>query len=332
MAENIHDKFFKDNFSKKDIALAFIHETFPEGLSEKLDVETFTLSNNSYVDTTLEEHFADIVYTCQFKGQQPVEIAIVFEHKSYKENYPHFQLLRYLLNSWELARKQKRPPTLMIPVIIYHGKSRWRYKSLPGYFGKVDADLLRFLPAFEYLLFDISHYPDEKLLAFRNKFLATSLFLMKNREDEKRLLAQKGQLFVWLEDFPETETGANYLEATIVYLSKNLELRPKDFFQQLFTTKQNQHKAMTTYDQILKEGIEVGIERGIEVGIEKGIERGIEKGIERGLEKGKLVALISLLKVAYQQGIDIDRLAIQYQDLPAIDVQTIVEQIKKGAL
>ena len=121
MAETIHDRFFKENFSRQDIAADFVREIFPDALLAKLNLDTFALTNTSYVDPTLEEYFADIVYTCQYEDGNPVEIAILFEHKSYKEKYPHFQLLRYLLNCWEENRKQEQPPTLVIPVVIYHG-------------------------------------------------------------------------------------------------------------------------------------------------------------------------------------------------------------------
>lgn len=40
MAENIHDRFFKDNFSQRHVAVAFIEELFPAELSEKIDLST----------------------------------------------------------------------------------------------------------------------------------------------------------------------------------------------------------------------------------------------------------------------------------------------------
>lgn len=233
-----------------------------------------------------------------------MQIAILFEHKSQKEKYPHFQLLRYLLNSWEEARKQNKPPIVLIPVIIYHGKTRWKYEPLPSYFDAIDEDLTEFLPAFRYLLFDISHYDDERLLGFRNRFLATSLFLIKHRENEARLVAERHRLFVWLDDLIETETGQSYLMTTIIYLSKNLDTRPKNFFQTLFSTERTEKKAMTTYDQI------------------------IEEGMERGMERGKESAFLSLLTVAHKQGINIDQLAAQYNDLPRQRINELVAQVK----
>lgn len=43
---------------------------------------------------------------------------------------------------------------------------------------------------------------------------------------------------------------------------------------------------MSTYDLIVKEGVEIGIQQGLKQGIELGIEKGIEQGIEKGIEQG----------------------------------------------
>lgn len=302
MAENIHDKFFKENFSRQDIAVDFVRELFPPTLLAKLQLDTFALTPNSYVEPQLDEYFADIVYSCQLSSNRLVEIVILFEHKSYREKYPHFQLLRYLLNSWEQSQKQDQPPVLLIPVVIYHGRTRWHYEPLQSYFGPVEDELIEFLPEFRYLLYDISHLPDEHILGFQNKFLATSLFLMKHREHEQQLLNRRQELFNWLNDRLQTKTGQDYLTATIVYLSKNLDLRPKSFFENLLAPLDNGATAMSTYDQI----------------------------VEEGRQEGREEAFRAVLRIAHQQGFDIALLARQYPDLPAERVERIVDEIKKA--
>jgi flagellar biosynthesis/type III secretory pathway protein FliH len=53
---------------------------------------------------------------------------------------------------------------------------------------------------------------------------------------------------------------------------------------------------MSTYDLIVKEGVEIGIQQGLKQEIEKGIEQGIEKGIEQTLRKSTLEMLNSGLE------------------------------------
>ncbi len=69
---------------------------------------------------------------------------------------------------------------------------------------------------------------------------------------------------------------------------------------------------MSTYDQI----------------VEEGIIKGLIKGRQEGRQEGQEEAFRAMLKIAYKQGIDIEALARQYSDLPADRVQRIVDEVK----
>lgn len=56
----------------------------------------------------------------------------------------------------------------------------------------------------------------------------------------------------------------------------------------------------------------------------------IEEGIERGIERGQEKAFLPLLTVAHKQGIDIDKLAAQYNDLPRQRINELVAQVKQN--
>lgn len=211
-----------------------------------------------------------------------------------------------MLNSWEQARKQKQPPTLLIPVVIYHGKATWAYEPLPSYFGAVDAELSRFLPDFAYLLVNISRYSDEQILSFQNRFLATSLFLMKHRTNEARLLAQRDRLFVWLENTSDPERGSDYLQTAVIYLFRNLDVRSRTFYDQLFVSSQNNQKAMSTYDYLISEGR------------------------REGRVEGRVETVTKLFRTAHEQGMDITKLLNQDYGLPPEQLRAIVDAIRRG--
>lgn len=62
----------------------------------------------------MKETFSDMVWSCRLKNsQQQRKIAFLFEHKSYKPTYPHFQINDYQRNSWkmEIEAGQKPVPT-----------------------------------------------------------------------------------------------------------------------------------------------------------------------------------------------------------------------------
>jgi Putative transposase, YhgA-like len=49
---NPHDKFFKESFSRIEVARSFIEEIFPKELSEKINLETLQLTNTLTMAST----------------------------------------------------------------------------------------------------------------------------------------------------------------------------------------------------------------------------------------------------------------------------------------
>jgi len=83
--QNVHDKFFKETFSRIDVITNFLEELVDAQLIKKLDLSTLKIDNNSFIDEELEEYFADILYTCNYVDIGKVHIALLFEHKFIKK-------------------------------------------------------------------------------------------------------------------------------------------------------------------------------------------------------------------------------------------------------
>jgi predicted transposase/invertase (TIGR01784 family) len=302
--DNIHDKFFKESFSRKETVKGLIQELFPIELRENINLESLELSNNSFIDETLNEHFADLVYLCKYQGKHKIRISFLFEHKSYQEPYPHLQLLRYLLNAWEQDKKEKKGLTLMIPIIIYHGKKVWKYEPLTQYFKGIDQSLTQFLPNFEYLLFDISRFSDTEIFNFKNRFLSLSLMLLKNSRLKAYLLVISESLIQLMRDI-ENQGDMNYIRSILVYtLSTNEDLTKQEIitiFRQV--SSKTEQMTMSTADIIRKEG-----------------------KIE-----GKIETTVQFVKGMSQIGMDAATIAVTF-NLQKTEVEDMIEKIKKGLL
>jgi len=157
---NSHDRFFKALFSKKEDASEFIAKTFPKELSEQIDFQSLEIDKTEYIDSKLRTNYSDIVYNCKFGKSTHIKISLLFEHKSYPEAFPHLQLMGYMLKIWRMQIKQKQNITLVIPIIFYHGKKKWKKKTFDEYFGEIDERLLNYIPRFDYQFVDISDYSD----------------------------------------------------------------------------------------------------------------------------------------------------------------------------
>jgi len=48
--DNLHDRFFKESFSRRRVVAALVDELLPEPLRQRLNTETLELSNASFVD------------------------------------------------------------------------------------------------------------------------------------------------------------------------------------------------------------------------------------------------------------------------------------------
>jgi predicted transposase/invertase (TIGR01784 family) len=59
---NPHDKFFKESFSRKEIARSFIKEYLPEPIQKQLNFKTLAIMKDSFIDKDLIENFTDILY------------------------------------------------------------------------------------------------------------------------------------------------------------------------------------------------------------------------------------------------------------------------------
>lgn len=260
--ESVHDKFFKAVFSRREIAVALVEELLPEAVGAALQLDSLELSNTSFVDADLAEHFADLVYDGLTTNDEPVRVALLLEHKSYVVSQPHVQLLRYVLNAWKEDLQQNQPLRLLIPVVIYHGNASWTYQPLASYLGRVPESLSRFVPEFEYLLVNLSALPEERLLAFRNAFLGLSAFLLKHSR-QQRYLAEFFDHFRQLMLAVERRRVPEFLGTVFRYVYETGDLTVTELvfiFEKI--SRSTSDAVMTTAERLLQQGRQEGQAEG----------------------------------------------------------------------
>jgi Putative transposase, YhgA-like len=304
---NPHDKFFKETFSRLEVVKSFIEEVFPNEFKSKINLNSLQLSNASFVDDMLKEHFADLVYETEYQGVK-ASITLLFEHKSYQENFPEWQLMRYMTNIWgeeqkqsteEEKEKKSTQPSLVIPIIIHHGETAWKKTSMRACFGNPPSELLRFLPEFDYLLFSLNDFEDYQIANFKNDFLATAAMLLKHSRDEK-------EKFLQVEDFLIQKLRAfdishedGYVSSIAFYLHTVANLTTNELIIIFTKVSNNLNKiAMTSADQIREETMEFANFQYIKGLIQNGISPEIiAKSF--GLSIQKIEEIINKIKASY---------------------------------
>ena len=163
---NPHDRFFKEVFSRPEIAADFLANYLPGSVTGVLDLTNPELVKGSFVDAELRQHFSDLLYRVRLRAGPEAFVYLLFEHKSAPDDRVAFQLLRYLLRIWEpIARRHmaKLPP--IFPLVLYHGRSKW---TIARNFGAtIDWDraepLKRYVPEFEYYVCDLTEYEADEI-------------------------------------------------------------------------------------------------------------------------------------------------------------------------
>ena len=254
-----HDEFFKATFSRVKVAREYLQKMLSPALLQVLDLKKLKRVNGSYVSPTLREFFTDVVYECPLKDSElKICISILFEHKSSPEKYPHFQLLRYMLDAWEEQIKQKVPLTPFVPTIIYHGEENWIKRDLSAYFSEqLPAELLPYLPGFDYHFTHVTAMSDEEILSLGKSLLTNAFLMMKHIWEPDFVLQNPKLIFIHLN---EPSSPKAFIITLLAYFLKNSELakeKVKHFIEIL--PKTLNETIMSTYDMLIEEGIEKGL-------------------------------------------------------------------------
>ncbi|MGI6455297.1 MAG: Rpn family recombination-promoting nuclease/putative transposase [bacterium] len=107
----------------------------------------------------------DLRFKVKLKTGREIYIYILFEHKSFRDPVVLFQILRSVVKIWNNDRNQRGDDKLrpIIPLVIYHGRRKW---NVPLDFHSLflwTEGMEKYLPQFEYLLFDIPRMKDEQI-------------------------------------------------------------------------------------------------------------------------------------------------------------------------
>jgi predicted transposase/invertase (TIGR01784 family) len=281
---NPHDRFFKETFTRIEVARDFFANYLPPAVAETLDLDSLALQSGSFVDEDLQEQFADLLYQVHLHDGEDAYLYLLLEHKSYPDPETPFQLLRYLVRIWERDRRDDKDLRPIVPVVVYHGRSRWRIATdFAGLFTG-PAALRPYWPQFRYELQDLSALSDEEVRG--TVHLQIALLVLKYIFDPA-LRGRLEEIFLMFRDLAEAETALEYLRTVLYYIGKaSAHLEPDEM--------------VTIVQQTLTdEGNEI-MQTVADYWIEQGREQGIEQGIERGRIDNLQENILDLLRIRFE--------------------------------
>jgi predicted transposase/invertase (TIGR01784 family) len=251
-----YDALFRFFFGYDDIALDFTQNFLPKEVVSLIDFSSFVRDETAYVDPKFLQNFADMVFRSRIKGtEQSCAVAFLYEHKSKQPKYIHFQLDRYIKAVHAHDIKNKRAPSFVIPIMVYHGEAPWKYEQMEDYFGGVPDALKPYLASFQYCLTDLSSLPVELINALAVKSFLRNVLLTLKFAFDTDVLKSKLQVII-ASSGPLDERHYEQFQSLVNYLLSRTDLQKSEFvaLKEDIGEPLKAQIMTTTYENILQAG------------------------------------------------------------------------------
>jgi hypothetical protein len=265
MQANIHDALFKSTFQHVEHAASILCQILQPTAAARIDFATLALSPGTFVEEVLKERFSDILFSAQI-GDRLGLLYVLFEHQSGSDALMPLRLLRYALLIWQRWLGEHPGATkipIILPVVLHHSEEGWR--GAVAFEQILDADpetlaaVAGYVPAFRFVLEDISHETDEALKARAITALARlALFCLRYAREPRELVAR---LRGWRQLVGEVKRAPGGMAALVRIMRYIMEVnhaaRPEEILALLAAAvEEAKEEIVTAADQLREQGRE----------------------------------------------------------------------------
>ncbi|WP_051822757.1 Rpn family recombination-promoting nuclease/putative transposase [Desulfonatronum thiodismutans] len=261
---NIHDTFFRETMSHKEVAADFLANYLPAKVLKHIKLDTLAITKDSFVDEKQAEHYSDLLYQIMLSSDRPGFVYFLFEHKSYPDRFVVLQLLRYIIEIWELHLKQNQKAKtlpLIIPIVIYHGKPKGKAIRLSELVDIPDPELSAYVPGFDLAFYDFSPETDEIIKGqILNQLVMLCLQARNTPEDVEKIW----EIIALVIQMDENATSMHWLEKIFRYVLSVMDIEPEEM-QNMFTQSLSAGKGgmfMTVAERLELRGETRGLQKG----------------------------------------------------------------------
>jgi predicted transposase/invertase (TIGR01784 family) len=287
---NPHDKFFKETFGQIHIARDFLRHYLPAPVLAQLHLNQMQAEKETFIDPELREHFSDLLFSVPRNDKRGLAfVYFLFEHKSFTDIWTSLQLLGYIVRFWEREVRQKaKTLSPVIPLVIYHGKDKWKGSQQLSDLYAGPEELKLYLPVFTYPVYDFSHLSDEEIQGETE--LQINLLILRHIFDGQ--LAEKlPEIFALYQVLENQEKALQSLATVLRYLTIAAErVTPEQMRQALEPVLRYEgDKLMSTLAQ-----------QWLEQGRQEGLQQGMQQGIQQGMQQTMHQNILELLDIRLQ--------------------------------
>ncbi|MCL4868366.1 MAG: Rpn family recombination-promoting nuclease/putative transposase [Anaerolineae bacterium] len=316
---NPHDKFFKEMFGQLELARDFLQNYLPAAVLNHLDLSQIQLEKESFIDPQLREHFSDLLFSVPRRDNLGLAfIFFLFEHKSFWYRWTWLQLLGYIVEFWK-HQKDAGANTLspIIPLVIYHGKEKWKGSRQLADLYDGPEDLKLYLPDFIYPVYDFSYLSEEEIRGQAS--LQITLHILRHIFDGQ-LVEKLPGIFALFRELENQEKALQSLVTVLRYLAVTAErVTPEQMQQVLAPVLQYQGDELmsTLAQQWIEEGRQQGMQQGMQQGLLQAMRQNVVELLEERFPaqgrkfRGRIEAIHNLdtLRLLVRRAATVDSLA-----------------------
>jgi len=180
------------------------------------------------------------------------------------------------------AGMDEKPLPFIFPIVLYHGKQKWTSDTNFGSLVHIPDGLERFVPRFDYYLYDLSQYQENEI---KGSILSrVSLLLFKHIFDDNF-----GESFIriceLIKELGGKKTALEYMQCMLEYIGSTTGKITKEQVREgvkkaLPLDEKGELQMPTLFEQFKEEGLLEGLEKGLEKGRKEGLKEAIELALE----------------------------------------------------
>lgn len=291
---HIHDKSYKDLYSKKEIAIDLFKNFVKKEFMKELKAEDLELVNKSYIASDYEETESDIVYKAKI-GDTEAIFYILLEFQSRVDYTMPLRLLFYICEILrEYAKNAKHNKydknikiPAVIPIVLYNGKQKWdvsnEFRKMFYKEEKFDKGILNF----SYDIFDINNgFTKEELLEHQN--VTSAIFLLDQKIEPEEFLNRVASITLFFNGLSDEQ-----LKQIKHWIKNTTEDEIKETAIKLLESKKQEVFSMVANNAFMIQEMK---EKELEKGMKKGMKKGLAEGREEGREEGEKIKAIEIAR------------------------------------
>jgi Putative transposase, YhgA-like len=288
-----HDIFVRGILRLQELVHKLLDYAVPEELKNFIDFSTLKKLSETHIDEKLAITYSDTIYEAALNKEvlpehirsdtQLPEFRFCFlgEFKSSKPSEPiDFQIDDYVKSIQRNDVQNGRPPSIVIPILLYHGVIKWEDKRLYDVFAKYLPNvIMAYIASPKYIVIDLQAMSDEDIKqAIGLGELRGAFIALKHAHDKKYFKQHLGEILIFVKDSPPTLLFQTYVKMLMEYSQRRSGLESVKFNEIVEQLNPDLEMA-TAFKTIFEVAEEKAEKRGIAIG-KADIEHKIHKAIK----------------------------------------------------